>query len=241
MALPKINAPVYEVELPLSKKVIQYRPFLVKEQRNLLMAMESKEYSTIEQNIKQVLHNCTITQNVVIDDLPVIDIEFYFIQLRAKSVGEISENKYVCNNIVNDSECGFVMDVDINLLDITVEKNPDIKDTIKLNNEFTIKLTYPKFSIVNQAATIENVDEFAFKMIADSIEYIHDGEQFYYAKDSSLKELIEFLEQLNQDQFSKIEEFFSNLPKLKKDVDIKCKKCGYEHHIEVEGLESFFD
>lgn len=241
MALPKINAPVYEVELPLSKKVIQYRPFLVKEQRNLLMAMESKEYSTIEQNIKQVLHNCTITQNVVIDDLPVIDIEFYFIQLRAKSVGEISENKYVCNNIVNDSECGFVMDVDINLLDITVEKNPDIKDTIKLNNEFTIKLTYPKFSIVNQAATIENVDEFAFKMIADSIEYIHDGEQFYYAKDSSLKELIEFLEQLNQDQFSKIEEFFSNLPKLKKDVDVKCKKCGYEHHIEVEGLESFFD
>lgn len=241
MALPKINAPVYEVELPLSKKVIQYRPFLVKEQRNLLMAMESKEYSTIEQNIKQVLHNCTITQNVVIDDLPVIDIEFYFIQLRAKSVGEISENKYVCNNMVDGSECGFVMDVDINLLDITVEKNPDINDTIKLNNEFTIKLTYPKFSIVNQAATIENVDEFAFKMIADSIEYIHDGEQFYYAKDSSPKELIEFLEQLNQDQFSKIEEFFSNLPKLKKDVDVKCKKCGYEHHIEVEGLESFFD
>ena len=241
MALPKITAPVYEVELPLSKKVIQYRPFLVKEQRNLLMAMESKEYSTIEQNIKQVLHNCTLTKNIVIDDLPVIDIEFYFIQLRAKSVGEISENKYVCNNTVDDSECGFVMDVDINLLDITVEKNPDIKDTIKLNNEFTIKLTYPKFSIVNQAATIENVDEFAFKMIADSIEYIHDGEQFYYAKDSTPKELIEFLEQLNQDQFEKIEEFFSNLPKLKKDIDIKCKKCGYEHHIEVEGLESFFD
>ena len=241
MALPKINAPVYEVELPLSKKVIQYRPFLVKEQRNLLMAMESKEYSTIEQNIKQVLHNCTLTENIVIDDLPVIDIEFYFIQLRAKSVGEISENKYVCNNMVDGSECGFVMDVDINLLDIKVEKNNTIKDIIKLNDDFSIKLTYPKFSIVNQAATIENVDEFAFKMIADSIEYIHDGQQFYYAKDSTPKELIEFLEQLNQDQFSKIEEFFSNLPKLKKDVDVKCKKCGYEHHIEVEGLESFFD
>ena len=81
MALPKINAPVYEVELPLSKKKIKYRPFLVKEQRNLLMAMESKEYDTIEQNIKQVLHNCTITENVVIDDLPVIDIEYYFIEV----------------------------------------------------------------------------------------------------------------------------------------------------------------
>ena len=143
--------------------------------------------------------------------------------------------------MVDGVECGSIMDVNVNLLEIVVEKNPDIQDVIRLNNEFTIKLTYPKFSIVNQAATIENVDEFAFKMIADSVEYIHDGEQFYYAKDSSPEEIMEFLEQLNQEQFAKIEEFFNNLPKLRKDIDVKCKKCGYEHHIEVEGLESFFD
>ena len=102
-------------------------------------------------------------------------------------------------------------------------------------------MNYPKFSIVSQAANIDNVSDFAFEMIASSIEYIHDGEQFYYARDSSKEEMIDFIEQLNQEQFLKIESFFSNLPKLKKDVDVTCKKCGYEHHIEVEGLESFFD
>jgi len=241
MALPKIDAPVYEIVLPLSKKKLKYRPFLVKEQRNLLMAMESKDYDTIEQNIKQVLHNCTLTENVDVDELPVIDIEYYFIQLRAKSVGEISENKYVCNNLVDGVECGSIMNVEVNLLDIEVVKDDEVKDTIKLNDTFTIKLNYPKFSIVSQAANIDNVSDFAFEMIASSIEYIHDGEQFYYARDSSKEEMIDFIEQLNQEQFLKIESFFSNLPKLKKDVDVTCKKCGYEHHIEVEGLESFFD
>jgi len=241
MALPKIDAPVYEIVLPLSKKKLKYRPFLVKEQRNLLMAMESKDYDTIEQNIKQVLHNCTLTENVDVDELPVIDIEYYFIQLRAKSVGEISENKYVCNNLVDGVECGSIMNVEVNLLDIEVVKDDEVKDTIKLNDTFTVKLNYPKFSIVSQAANIDNVSDFAFEMIASSIEYIHDGEQFYYARDSSKEEMIDFIEQLNQEQFLKIESFFSNLPKLKKDVDVTCKKCGYEHHIEVEGLESFFD
>ena len=145
MALPKIDAPVYEIVLPLSKKKLKYRPFLVKEQRNLLMAMESKDYDTIEQNIKQVLHNCTLTENVDVDELPVIDIEYYFIQLRAKSVGEISENKYVCNNLVDGVECGSIMNVEVNLLDIEVVKDDEVKDTIKLNDTFTIKLNYPKY------------------------------------------------------------------------------------------------
>ena len=240
MALPKIDAPVYEVVLPLSKKKLRYRPFLVKEQRNLLMAMESKEYDNIEKNIKQVLHNCTLTENVDFDDLPVIDIEFFFLQLRAKSVGEVTENKYICNNIVDSIECGNTMESNINLLDIGVEVDDSISDIIKLNSQYTIKMNYPKFSIVNRAGSIENINDFAFEMIADSIDYIHDGEQFYYGKDATKQELLEFIEQLNQEQFSKLEEFFSNLPKLKKTFDVTCSKCKYNHHIEVEGLESFF-
>ncbi|CAB4221994.1 Baseplate hub assembly protein, bacteriophage T4-like [uncultured Caudovirales phage] len=240
MALPKIDAPVYEVELPLSKKKLRYRPFLVKEQRNLLMAMESKEYDTIEKNIKQVLHNCTLTENINFDDLPVVDIEFFFLQLRAKSVGEVTENKYICNNVVDGIECGNTMEVNINLLEIEVEKDDSVSDTIKLNSQYTIKMNYPKFSIVNRAGSIENINDFAFEMIADSIEYIHDGEQFYYGKDATKQELIDFVEQLNQEQFSKLEEFFSNLPKLKKVFDVTCSKCKHNHHIEVEGLESFF-
>jgi len=240
MALPKIDAPVYELELPLSKKKIRYRPFLVKEQRNLLMAMESKEYDTIEQNIKQVLHNCTLTENIDFDDLPVIDIEYYFLQLRARSVGEVAENKYVCNNVVDGIECASTMESSINLLDIKVDMSEDSKDVIKLNDRFTIKMTYPKFSIVNRAGSIDNVNDFAFQMIADSIEYIHDGDQFYYAKEATREELMDFVEQLNQEQFTKLENFFTNLPKLRKEFDVTCKKCGYVHHIEVEGLESFF-
>lgn len=240
MALPKIDAPVYDILLPLSKKKIKYRPFLVKEQRNLLMAMESKDYDTIEQNIKQVLQNCTQTPNIDFDNLPVLDIEYYFLQLRAKSVGEITENRYTCNNVVDDIECGAIMEVSINLLDIEIDIPEESNDTIKLNDKFTIKMTYPKFSIVNKAGSIDNINDFAFQMIAESIEYIHDGEQFYYAKEATKEELIDFVEQLNQEQFSKLEDFFTNLPKLRKDFDVTCKKCGHVHHIEVEGLESFF-
>ena len=170
MALPKIDAPVYEIVLPLSKKTIKYRPFLVKEQRNLLMAMESNDYSTIEQNIKQVLQNCTQTPGINFDDLPVIDIEYYFLQLRARSVGEIAENKYICNNEVDGVECGATMEASINLLEIKVDDIDESRDVIKLNDRFTIKMTYPKFSIVNRAGAIDNVNDFAFQMIADSIE-----------------------------------------------------------------------
>ena len=100
MALPKLDVPTYEIELPVSKKKIKYRPFLVKEQRNLLMAIESNESATIQQNVKDILYNCTLTENIDIEKLPIIDVEFYFINLRAKSVGEVIETKYRCNNIV---------------------------------------------------------------------------------------------------------------------------------------------
>lgn len=240
MALPKIDTPVFELDLPLSKKHIRFRPFLVKEQRNLMMAMEANDIETVEQNIKQVLHNCTLTPNIVIDELPIIDVEYYFLNLRARSVGEVAENKYRCNNIVGDKECGNIMDVDVNLLDIKVEVPEEQHDTVKLNDHITVKLKYPQFSLVKRIKDSEDVSDFAFNMIAESIEYIHDGEQFYYAKETDPSELMEFVESLNQDQFQKLEDFFNNLPKLKKTLQFTCKKCGFEHEIEVEGLQNFF-
>ena len=238
MALPKIDAPVYELDLPLSKKHIRFRPFLVKEQRNLMMALESDDKGNIEKNVRQVLHNCTLTEGIEIDDLPILDVEYYFLQLRARSVGEVVENKYKCENLVDEKPCGNLMESNLNLLDIKVNMPENQSDVIQLNNKLSIKLKYPEFSILS--ADISSATDLAFSMIVNSIEYIFDGEQYYYAKESNPEELTEFVESLNQQQFSKIEDFFSNLPTLNKTIQMDCNKCGFHHTIEVEGLESFF-
>jgi hypothetical protein len=239
MALPKIDVPVYELDLPLSKKHIRFRPFLVKEQRNLLMALESEDTEAIEQNIRQVLTNCTITE-LDIDSLPLTDMEYYFINLRARSVGEVVENKYKCNNEVDGKECGNIMDVKVNLLDIKVKMNDDIKDTVQINEKLAVKLKYPEYSLIKRMSNVESAADMALDMVAESIESIYDGEQFYYAAEVEPSELIEFVESLNQEQFVKLEEFFNNLPVLNKNVEMKCSKCGFDHNIPVEGLESFF-
>jgi len=240
MALPKIDYPIYEITLPLSEKHIRFRPFLVKEQRNLLMALESNDKDTIEKNIKQVLHNCTLTTGINIEQLPIIDVEFYFLNLRARSVGEVIESKYKCENLVNATPCGNIMTSTFNLLDIVVTKPNDTSNVIELTNDISIKFKYPEFSILDKANKFESMNDVVFSMIVESVDYIYDGEQFFYAKESSPAELIEFIESLNQEQFSKIQEFFENLPKLNKTVNITCSKCGHNHNITMEGLENFF-
>ena len=240
MALPKIDVPIYEIELPVSKKKIKYRPFLVKEQRNLLMAMESSEASTIQQSVRDILYNCTLTEGIDIEKLPIIDVEYYFINLRAKSVGEVIESKYRCNNEVNDVECGNIMEKEINLLEIKVQSNDEVSPEIQLDSKLSIKLKYPEFSVIKDSLRYDNINEVTFNMIANSIEYIYDGEQFYYGHEAQPNEMLEFVEGMNQEQFAKVENFFNNLPKLKETLDITCSKCGFQHKIDVEGLESFF-
>jgi hypothetical protein len=240
MALPKLDVPTYEIELPLSKTKIKFRPFLVKEQRNLLMALESNETASIHQNVKDILYNCTLTEGVDIEKLPIIDIEYYFIHLRAKSVGEIIEAKYKCNNEVDGKLCGNLMEKEVSLLDIKVTQENPVSSEIQLTDSIAIKLNYPEFNIVQDSLNYDNVTETTFNMIANSIEYIYDGEQFYYAKEAQPGEMLEFVEGMNQQQFSKVEEFFNNLPKLKETLELDCSKCGFHHKIEVEGLENFF-
>lgn len=241
MALPKLDVPTYEIELPVSKKKVRYRPFLVKEQRNLLMAIESDESQAIQNSIRDILYNCTITEGIDIEKLPVIDVEYYFINLRAKSVGEIVESRYRCNNEVNGTECGNIMEKNVNLLDMKVQQPVVVSPEIQLTEKVSIKLKYPEFSIVEDSLKFDNINEVTFNMIAKSVEYIYDGDQFYYAHEAQPGEMLAFVEGMNQEQFSKVENFFNNLPKLKETIDITCSKCGYQHNIEVEGLESFFD
>jgi len=194
MALPKIDVPIYELDLPLSKKHIRFRPFLVKEQRNLMMAMEADDKDTIEKNIKQVIHNCTLTENIDIDSLPILDVEYYFINLRARSVGEIVESRYRCENVVDDKVCNNLMDTKINLLEIKINKRENVDDTIQLTDRVSIKFNYPKFSIVGRANRFDSATDMAFDMIVESIDYIFDGEQYYYAKETDPAELVEYIE-----------------------------------------------
>lgn len=239
MALPKLDVPTYEIELPVSKKKIKYRPFLVKEQRNLLMALESNDAASTQQAVRDILNNCTLTENVDIDKLPIIDIEYYFINLRAKSVGEVVESKYKCNNVVENKVCGNVMETQLDLTTIEVDV-PENNAEIQLSPQITIRMKYPEFGSVKDSLQYDDVNEVTFHMIADSIEYIYDGEQFYYGHEAQPNEMLEFVESMNQEQFAKVEKFFDNLPKMKQSINMTCSKCGFNHTMQVEGLESFF-
>ena len=240
MALPKLDVPTYEIELPISKKKIKYRPFLVKEQKNLLMALESNESSTIQQNVRDILNNCTLTEDINIDKLPIIDVEYYFINLRSKSVGEIVETRYRCNNEVEEKVCGNIMEASVNLQNIQPYREEEVSPEIQLTDKVMIKMKYPEFGIIKDSINMEDITEVTFNLIAESIEHIYDGDQFYYAHEAEPGEMLEFVEGLNQAQFEKVEHFFNNLPKLKETVEMTCSKCGFHHTIDVEGLENFF-
>jgi hypothetical protein len=240
MALPKLDVPTYEIELPISKKTIKYRPFLVKEQKNLLMALESNESSTIQQNVRDILNNCTLTENINIDKLPIIDVEYYFINLRSKSVGEIVETRYRCNNEVEEKVCGNIMEASVNLQNIQPYREEEVSPEIQLTDKIMIKMKYPEFGIIKDSLNMEDITEVTFNLISESIEHIFDGDQFYYAHEAEPGEMLEFVEGLNQAQFEKVEHFFNNLPKLKETVEMTCSKCGFYHKIDVEGLENFF-
>ena len=240
MALPKLDVPTYEIELPISKKTIKYRPFLVKEQKNLLMALESNESSTIQQNVRDILNNCTLTEGINIDKLPIIDVEYYFINLRSKSVGEIVETRYRCNNEVEEKVCGNIMEASVNLQNIQPYREEEVSPEIQLTDKVMIKMKYPEFGIIKDSLNMEDITEVTFNLISESIEHIFDGDQFYYAHEAEPGEMLEFVEGLNQAQFEKVEHFFNNLPKLKETVEMTCSKCGFHHTIDVEGLENFF-
>lgn len=241
--LPKIDVPLFNLTLPLSKKTIKFRPFLVKEEKILLMAMESGEEESILAAIKQIINNCCVDE-LNVDILPVTDLEFLFLNLRARSIGETIELQYKCNNkVVSDSgeekDCGGVVKFDLNLLTVKPESDPDHTNKIQLTEKMGIVMKYPNMKIV-ESSDGENATERIMKVLMNCVDYIYDAETVYYRKDIEDKELVEFLENLNRDQFAKIQNFFDTMPKVKTHLDFKCIKCGYEEKVLVEGIQNFF-
>ena len=236
--LPKIDVPSYDIVLPVSKTKVTFRPFLVKEQKILLMAMESQESDFIETNIKQVLRNCSLSE-LNIDELPLVDIEFYFLNLRAKSVGEEVETKYKCENIVEEKPCDNIMNVKYNVLEVDV-RIPEGDKIIKLAEDIGIKMKYPSFAILNKLKAENDSAKVAFELIAECIEYVYDKDNLYYANEIPKEELDAFLDQLTTEQFKEVQKFIEELPKIEKTIEVKCSKCGFEHKIVSKELTDFF-
>ena len=240
MSLPKLNVPVYETILPSTEKVIKYRPFLVKEEKVLLTAMEDGKNETIMNAVKQVLKNC-IQSKLDLDKLPTFDLEFLFLRLRAKSVGEevtIGLKPWGCPQ--NNGElCNKTTEVKVNLEEVKVVKDEKHTSKIMLDDNVGIKMGYPD---ITKISGVENTNDFdtGMEMIRMSVVMIFTKEETFERDTISEKELDEFIDSLNTEQFSKIKDFFDTMPQLKHTAKYTCSTCGEKKETTITGLNSFF-
>ena len=238
MPLPKIATPTYELEIPSSKKKIKYRPFLVKEEKILIIAMESEDSNQIANAVKNVISNCILTKGVKVEELSTFDIEYLFLNNRGKSVGEEVEVLVTCPDD-NETQVPTI----INLDDIKVEVSEDHSRDIKLDDSLVLRMKYPSMNeFIKNNFSIGGdigVDE-TFELISSCIEQVYSEEESWSAADCTKKELNEFLEQLSSKQFKEIEKFFDTMPKLSHLIQIKNPKTGVESEVVLEGLSAFF-
>ena len=239
MPLPKINTPTYDLTLPSTGKKIKYRPFLVREEKILIMAMESENMSEITNAIVQILSDCILTKDVKVESLATFDIEYLFLNVRAKSVGETVDVNITCPD---DGETEVEMSIDIDT--IKIQKTRGHKNIIKLDDELSMKLRYPSLEqfVENNFETADGVSEVgqSLSMITSCVDMIYNAEESWEASDYSKKELDEFIEQLNTKQFKQIEKFFTTMPKLSHKIAVKNPNTGVESEVVLEGLASFF-
>ncbi|MGA0120158.1 MAG: gp26 family baseplate hub assembly chaperone [Methylophilaceae bacterium] len=238
MPLPKIVTPTYSLEIPSIKKEIKYRPFLVKEEKILIIAMESEDPKQIAEALKTVIGNCIITRGIKVDQLSIFDIEYIFLNVRGKSVGEDVDVLLTCPD-----DGTTQVPVTINLDDISVVVKPEHSKDIKLDDNLKLRMKYPSMKefIKNNFSNDGGMDvDDTFEMIVSCIDQIYSEEESWPASDSTKKELEEFLEQLTSQQFKEIEKFFNTMPKLSHTISIKNPNTGIESDITLEGLTSFF-
>jgi hypothetical protein len=207
------------------------------------MAAESDDAKETVNVIRQVLKNC-ILDEIDVDGLPTFDLEFLFMHLRARSVEEVVDLKYKCNNNVKDEageekKCTGSVSFKLNLLEVEPTKNPDHSNKIQITENLGLCLKYPTFEMIQKYENL-NEEEIMTKILVDCVDYIYDKDSVYYAKDTTKEELEEFIDNLQQKDLEKIKQFFDTMPELKKDVHFNCPKCGYEEDITIKGLQNFF-
>ncbi len=238
MPLPKIATPTYELELPSTGETIQYRPFLVKEEKLLVIALESEDTKQITTAIKTVIKNCILTKGVKVEELPTFDIEYLFLNIRGKSVGEEIEVNIICPD---DEETQVTVKIDLD--SIKVQKNEEHSNKIKLDDSIMMEMKYPsldQFIKNNFDFDDKSAMDQSFELIASCIGKIFTEDEVWSSSDVTKKELTEFLESMNSSQFKDIESFFETMPKLSHKLKVKNPKTGVESEVVLEGLASFF-
>ena len=238
MPLPKVNTPTYELVIPSTGKKIKYRPFLVREEKILIMALETEDLKQITNAVIEIMSSCILTKGVKIEHLSTFDIEYLFLNIRAKSVGETIEVNITCPD---DNETTVQVAVDID--SIKIKKDKDHKNTIKLDDTLSLKMKYPSMEqFINN--NFEGKEELEVKstiqMTSTAIDMIYNDEESWSASDSTPKELEEFVENLNTKQFKLIENFFTTMPKLSHEIKVKNPKTNIESTVLLEGLAAFF-
>ena len=240
MPLPTISTPTYELTLPSSGKKIKYRPFLVREEKVLIMALESEDTKQITNSVIDILNSCILSKGIKLETLATFDIEYLFLNIRSKSVGETIDVNIVCPDD-NKTQVAVTVDVD----SIKIKKDRKHKNVIKLDDNLSLKLKYPSMNQFIDSNFESKIDESEVKstldMIISCIDVIFNEEESWPASESTSKELEDFVDQLNTKQFKLIEDFFATMPKLTHTIKVKNPNTGVESDVKLEGLAAFFN
>jgi len=236
MALPKLEVPIYELTVPSTDEKIKYRPFLIKEEKILLIAMESGANEDVIQAVKQIVSECTFN-TLKLGNMPMFDVEYLFLQIRSKSVGEVSKLKILCRD---DGET--YANVEVDLTEIEVQVNDDHTNKIELTDEMGVIMKYPTIDSFSTAGISDITADNMLDVIVACIDKIYDkkGEEVYDSKDSSKKELMDFVEQMNTQQFQDVQAFFDSMPKLRHEITVVNPKTKVENKVALSGLNDFF-
>ena len=238
MPLPTISTPTYELTLPSSNRKIKYRPFLVKEEKILILAMESQDSKQIARAVKDVITKCILSKGIKVEKLATFDIEYLFLNIRGKSVGEQIEVMVTCPD---DNKTQVPMSINVDT--IKVQKDENHSPDIVLDDVYTLRMKYPSLTefIKNNFGALEdmNVDD-TFELLASCIDQVYSEEESWASEECTKKELITFIESLNSSQFKKVEKFFETMPKLSHTVTVTNPNTQVESDIKIEGLQNFF-
>lgn len=239
MALPQSSTPIYTLKVPSTGKQIKYRPFLIKEEKSLLIAQQSENPTVMVDSLKEVITSC-IKDEIDINSLATFDLEYIFTQIRAKSVGEVVELTLHCDTCPEEDEKA-VARVSIDLTKIEVSKNPEHVLKIALFDDVGMVMKYPTVDVVNKLETVKTTDiEQIFDIVVSCVDYIYNSDEVFHSKEQKKEELLDFLNNLTAEQFGKVQKFFDTMPKLSHAIEYKCPVCGKEHNKVLEGLNSFF-
>ena len=236
MALPPIDQPTFSITIPSTQEKVRYRPFLMKEEKILLIALESKDNAEINAAMQTIISNCTFG-DVNVKDLTSFDLEYFFLKLRAKSIEETVNLKYAC------AKCETPIEFVVNLDEIEVTHNEKHNKNIKITDSIGIMMKYPSLDAINPSVNLDSGEskiDNILDLIVKSIDSIYDNDTVYSAKDTPQKELREWVEGLDQKSFTKVREFFETMPKVYYETLLTCEKCGSEGKVEIEGLQNFF-